>query len=199
MKLSRLFAAVALFASTVLASTSCVNEAYDLEKVDTEMTLVPGISLPVDGNLFIPMSKGVLTKSSGDSYVYDFTVTAQESGINFKNFKNKMGAYASHFQVKATITNNTAYDMYGTVDIVGGGVTVDMPEVIGSKGSKKVTAEVFCNGSLDEIEKAVFHISVVGCEEDLYSTELPDVEIYVTEIVLVDGVTIDLGRSFSGK
>lgn len=191
MKLSRIFAAAAILASAILGTTSCVNDAYDLEKIDTEMTLVPGISVPVDGSLSLSMSKGSLTRSS-DAYVYDFTVTAAESGINFGKFKTKVGSYAKHFQVKAEITNKTEYDMYGTVDIYGGQTSVEMGDVIKAKSKSQVTAEVYCDGSLDEIEKAVFHIAVVGGSDDLYTTMLPDVQIKVKEIVLVDGVTITL-------
>lgn len=200
MKLSRIFAAAAILASSILSATSCVNDAYDLEKVDTEMTLVPGISFPVEGKIKLPMSKGVLTKSTDEGCEYDFTVTAKESGINFVSFKNKMGAYARHFQVKAEIVNNTEYDMYGVVDIYGGDVKVDMDEVAASRSKKQVVADVYCDGSLDEIEKAVFHIMVVNGREDLYSTQMPDVQINVKEIVLVDGVTLNLGnKSFDAR
>lgn len=194
MKLSRIFAAAVILASSILGTTSCVNDAYDLEKVDTEMTLVPGISFPVDGKIKLPMSKGVFTKSTEDGCMYDFTVTAKESGINFTTFKNKMGAYAKHFQVKAEIVNNTEYDMYGTVDIHGGDVTVDMDEVARCKSKKQVVADVYCEGSLDDIEEAVFHIMVVNGREDLYAAQMPDVQINVKEIVLVDGVTLNLGN-----
>lgn len=194
MKLSRIFAAAAILASAVLGTTSCVNDAYDLEKVDTEMTLVPGISFPVDGNIKLPISKVVPTKSTSEGCEYDFTITAKESGINFIKFKNKMGASAKHFQVKAEIVNNTDYDMYGTVDILGGDVKVDMGEVAGSKSRKPVVADVYCDGSLDEIEEAVFHIVVVNGREDLYTTDLPDVQIIVKEIVLIDGVTLNMNN-----
>ena len=43
-KLSRLFIAAAIIALAALASTSCINDMYDLETLDTEMTLTPGFA-----------------------------------------------------------------------------------------------------------------------------------------------------------
>lgn len=73
MKHFNLFAGAAVLLSSALIS-SCVDEAYDLDKLDMEMTLVPGISIPVDetlqtigaDGLFNVEGSGITADSNGD-------------------------------------------------------------------------------------------------------------------------------------
>ena len=191
MKTMKLFAAAAILAAACMSSVSCINDEYDLSKVDTEMTLVPGMTLPVEGGMTLSMTG--LTKS-GDSYIYEKEVTASESGINFGKLSSKVGAYSKHFQVKAEIKNGTDYDMYGTVEIRGGETRVEMDDVIAAKKTSEVVADVYCDGSLKDIEGAIFRIVVVDGDEGLYAEQMPDVQISVKELVLVDGITINVNR-----
>ena len=191
MKTMKLFSAAAILAIVSLGAASCINEDYDLNKLDTEMTLVPGLTFAVDGSMNLSMTRSHLTKS-GDTYVYEQTVTAAESGINFSKFAAKVGTYSKHFQIVADIVNGTEYDMNGTVDIYGGETRVEMGEKIAAKKTTQVVADVYCDGSLEDIEKAVFHINVEGGSEGLWSESMPDVQIRCREIVLVDGINIKL-------
>ena len=191
MKTMKLFAAAAVLAAVSMSSVSCINDEYDLKKVDTEMTLVPGMTLPVDGGMTLSM--GSLTKS-GDSYIYEKEVTASEAGINMDKLCRKVGAYSKHFQVKAEIVNGTEYAMYGTVEIKGGETKVEMDDVVEAKGTTEVVADVYCDGSLKDIESATFRIVVVGGTDGLYSEQMPDVQIRVKELVLVDGITVSVNR-----
>lgn len=63
MKRTSLFAMAAL---VLFAATSCVDESYDLEKLDLEMTLIPGISIAVDQNLDMIGADGIFNVKGSD-------------------------------------------------------------------------------------------------------------------------------------
>lgn len=87
MRLSTKLSIIAIIAA---AFTSCVNEDYDLEKLNTEMNVLPGITVPLDYQFSLDgeaLTKGLKAKDieAGDTLVFNVNKT-----INFGDVLPKM-------------------------------------------------------------------------------------------------------------
>lgn len=79
----KLFANLTAIISIVFAFSSCINEAYDLENLNTEMNVVPGITVPLDYEFTLDgdaLGRGIKTSSieAGDTLAFNVNKT-----INF--------------------------------------------------------------------------------------------------------------------
>lgn len=76
----KLFSKLASIATLAIAFTSCVNEAYDLDKLNTEMSVVPGMTVPLDYEFSldgVTLGKGIKAQSvaAGDTLVFNVNKT----------------------------------------------------------------------------------------------------------------------------
>lgn len=167
---------------------SCTNDTYDLEKLDMEMNLVPGINIPVSrGVVNIPSRSLVYTKSDGVP-VYKCVVTPEEAHVNLVKLKDMM-CDNKDVIIVADVTNNTGCSLGGTVEFDGGGVSCICMDKAAPKSVSRVSARVRVEGDVLDLRTATFRIVAEGTDNPLM--EAVPVKVDIVSLQFPEGIVVN--------
>jgi len=160
---------------------SCIDDRYDLDKLDTTMTLVPGVTATVNKTVSITPTR------SGSDIVY--TTTPAKANVSLTRVKNIVKE-TDKFQITALVTNTSKVSLAGTVTFKCKGettITCVCDDVVEPNSVTPVVANFVVNGSVLDIESATFNLHTIGEDPNLSESSI---QVKITQFVFPEGITL---------
>lgn len=197
----KLLSRIALLTVSCIALVGCsVDRNYDLNKdIDNEMTLFPGMTLPINQTLdtitadeFLDLGINGLEVPAGESVFAEYVLDLESSGFDFTD----LDILIESFEVEMTVTNTVPLRLNIQTVANDGSELKTIPSSVepGTPDSPKKTSvkmQVETKGEISSIREIKITLSASNeSASTVKVTADQGVSIRVEKIKLVSGITV---------
>lgn len=186
-----------------LLAVSCVNKDYDLAQLDTEMTVVPGLTTTVSVNKelsatleqviksapgYIAVPEDFILDTDGNyksDVLPDWSSTYRFSqDFNIKEYVNGIDDMVKNVAADFNVSVKSTVDLPVTLTVNG------KEEVIPAKGNKDFAIHFDNVLSVSQIEATAYAAYTKGTPITLNKNDRIDISVKTAVVTLTDGITI---------